>query len=90
MLFPGEHTPTVVAFANPARFVPCVSMGRVSAMSLLPVSGAAWPPHPSLFSQLDFDWVPGVPMMAGDDGVWSSDSSAVNTGWLYFPEEDVV
>lgn len=34
--------------------------------------------------------MPGVPMMAGDDGVWSSDSSAVNTGWLYFPEEDVV
>lgn len=33
--------------------------------------------------------MPGVPMMASDDGVWSSDSSAVNTGWLYFPEEDI-
>lgn len=37
-------------------------------------------PHPPLFSQMDFDWMPGISMMASDDGVWSSDSSAVNTG----------
>lgn len=90
MLFPGEHAQTVVAFANPARFVPCVSKGRVSAVSLLPVFGAAWLLILLCFSRLDFDWVPGVAMMASDDGVWSSDNSAVNTGWLCFPEEDVV
>lgn len=42
MLFSGEHALTVVAFSNTARFVPCVSKGRVSAMPLPPDCGAAW------------------------------------------------